>query len=91
MTIALISLTIGGIGVMNIMLFSVTEWTHEIAIRRALGTQRHDIRARFLIEAIIVTPRRPNRDRRRARRHQIPVAGDPTEGGPAAVPAAIII
>jgi putative ABC transport system permease protein len=55
LAVALISLTIGGIGVMNIMLVSVTERTHEIGIRKALGAQRQDIRSQFLTEAVIVS------------------------------------
>jgi putative ABC transport system permease protein len=54
-SIAAISLLVGGIGIMNIMLASVTERTREIGIRRALGARRRDIVIQFLVETVILS------------------------------------
>ncbi|NMC22083.1 MAG: FtsX-like permease family protein, partial [Thermogutta sp.] len=53
--IAAISLVVGGIGIMNIMLATVTERTREIGIRRALGAKRRDIIRQFLVETIVLS------------------------------------
>jgi putative ABC transport system permease protein len=54
-TIASISLLVGGIGIMNIMLATVTERTREIGIRRAIGAKRRDIIEQFLIETVVLS------------------------------------
>jgi putative ABC transport system permease protein len=54
-SIASISLIVGGIGIMNIMLATVTERTREIGIRRALGAKQRDITLQFLIETAVMS------------------------------------
>ena len=54
-SIAAISLIVGGIGIMNIMLASILERTHEIGIRRAIGGRKADIMGQFITEAVVLS------------------------------------
>src|SRR4029077_2535391 len=54
-SVAALALIVGGIGIMNIMLTSVVERTHEIGIRRTVGATRKDVATQFLVEALLMT------------------------------------